>query len=116
VLVVLRWQLYGEIVPGTGNWPRTFVDPLGGPAMTVTFPPAELGLPSGIVTTKGLLPRIVAPRDCNCPDAVAVKNVNELPAGTTDESKAKTAFVPETNPGTALLDADATGEGSCSPA
>ena len=84
--------------------------------MTLKLPPAQLRLPSGIVTTKGLLPRIVAPRDCNCPDAVAVKNVNELPAGTTDESKAKTAFVPETNPGTALLDADATGEGSCSPA
>ncbi len=84
--------------------------------MTLKLPPAQLRLPSGIVTTKGLLPRIVVPRDWNCPDAVAVKNVKELPAGTTDESKAKTAFVPETNPGIALLDADAAAEGSCSPA
>jgi len=87
----------------------------GVPAMTVTLPPTQVGLPSGIVTTKGLLPRTVAPRDWNCPDDVAVKNDSELPAGTTEESKANTAFVPETNPGTELLDAGATGEGSCSP-
>ena len=80
--------------------------------MTVTFPPAQVGLPSGIVTTKGLLPTVVAPKDWYCPDAVVVKNVNELPTETTDESKANTALVPETNPGIALLDVEAAAEGS----
>src|SRR5712664_295739 len=49
------------------SWHRKLAEdvrgPLGVPAMTLKLPPAQLRLPSGIVTTKGLLPRIVVPRD-----------------------------------------------------
>src|SRR6266498_3759142 len=106
-LSCLRQFGQGESIPWAENWPMTLDPPSAVAATTVIFPPAQLETPNGIVTTIGLFPSLAVPRDWNWPQEVTVKNVTEPPAGTTDESKASTALVPETNPGTALLGAEA---------
>src|SRR6266566_2093577 len=62
-------------------------------------------LANRIVITAGFVPSTRLPRTC-CPQLDAPDHtVTKLPAGTTDESMARTTLVPATNPGIALLEA-----------
>src|SRR6266498_5167360 len=53
----------GTIVPSVESRPMTLDGPLGVAAMTVTFPPDQLVIANGIVTTMGRLPSTAVPRD-----------------------------------------------------